>query len=130
VGITPLIASNVPLINTILLISSGATVTYGHHALFLRNRSAAIIGIFLTIILAIIFTTLQGIEYDVAGFSIPDGAYGSCFYFSTGTHGIHVIVGTIFISVGLVRVFRYHFTSSHHIGFEAAILYWHFVDVV
>lgn len=80
--------------------------------------------------IAIFFTALQGIEYDSAGFSIPDGAFGSCFYFSTGFHGAHVMIGTIFIFIGFLRAIQYHFTRNHHIGLEASILYWHFVDVV
>jgi len=130
VGITPLSALNVPLLNTMLLVSSGATVTYGHHAIFRGSRSGTLLGVSLTVVLALVFTALQGLEYDVAGFSMPDGAFGSCFFFSTGFHGFHVIVGTIIIAVGLLRTLFYHFTTSHHIGLEAAILYWHFVDVV
>ena len=129
-GVTPLSPITVPLLNTILLVSSGATVTYAHHALFHKDRKAAIIGTIYTVILAILFTSLQGFEYTEAGFSMPDGAFGTCFYFSTGFHGFHVIIGTIFIAVGLIRLALYHLTSSHHIGFESSILYWHFVDVV
>lgn len=83
-GVTALSPMAVPLMNTLLLISSGATVTYGHHAMFRSDRSAALIGLFLTVVLAIIFTALQGLEYDVAGFSMADGAYGSCLFFATG----------------------------------------------
>jgi len=129
-GITPLNPFAIPLLNTFLLLSSGATITYGHHALIAGNRSAAIEGTLLTIILAIIFTSLQGFEYIQAPFSIADGAYGSAFFVSTGLHGLHVIVGTIFILFGFSRIIIYHLTSGHHQGFEAAILYWHFVDVV
>lgn len=130
VGVTPLSPMTVPLLNTILLVSSGAAVTYSHHALFHKSRIAALVGAILTVILAIIFTALQGFEYVQAGFNFSDGAFGTCFYFSTGFHGVHVIVGTIFILVGLFRLALYHLTSAHHIGFEASILYWHFVDVV
>lgn len=115
----------VPLLNTLLLVSSGATVTYGHHAMFRSDRGAALLGLLLTVVLAAVFTALQGLEYDVAGFSIADGAYGSCFFFATGFHGFHVLVGTIALAVGLARLFYYHFTSTHHIGLEASILYWH-----
>ena len=86
-------------------------------------------GLLLTVVLAVLFTGLQGLEYTDAGFSMPDGAYGSCFYFSTGFHGLHVLVGTLFIAVGLGRTMLYHFTSQHHIGLEASILYWHFTQV-
>jgi len=120
----------VPLLNTILLVSSGATVTYAHHAIFYGSRNSALYGLIFTVILAVVFTAFQGFEYATSSFNMSDGAYGSCFYFSTGFHGLHVIIGTIFITVGLVRIIFYHFTRSHHIGLEASILYWHFVDVV
>jgi cytochrome c oxidase subunit 3 len=129
-GITPLDAFAIPLLNTFLLLSSGAFVTYGHHALIAGNRKGAIIGTFLTIIFAIIFTLLQYYEYSEAAFTMSDSVYGSAFYASTGLHGLHVIIGTIFISVGLFRLINYHLTDTHHQGHEAAILYWHFVDVV
>ncbi len=127
VGVIPLSPITVPLLNTILLVSSGATVTYAHHALFHKARGPALLGTILTVVLAIFFTALQGFEYEQAGFSMPDGAFGTCFYFSTGFHGFHVIIGTIFIAVGLFRLTLYHLTSAHHMGFEASILYWHFI---
>ena len=130
VGVMALSPLAVPALNTILLVSSGATVTYAHHALFQKSRERMLQGLLLTVILAIIFTFLQGFEYAVRGFSMTDGAYGSCFYFGTGTHGVHVLVGTIFIAVGLVRGVMYHYTSETHVGLEASILYWHFVDAV
>lgn len=129
-GITALNPMTVPLLNTILLLSSGATVTYAHHALIEGNRGAAILGGALTIVLALVFTGLQGLEYVEADFTIADGVYGSCFFFSTGFHGFHVIIGTLFIAVGLYRIIAYHYTAEHHIGLESAILYWHFVDIV
>jgi cytochrome c oxidase subunit 3 len=129
-GVTALNPMTVPLLNTILLLSSGATVTYAHHALIEGNRKATILGVAMTILLATLFTRLQGFEYMDADFTIRDGVYGSCFFFSTGFHGFHVIIGTIFIRVGFYRIIRYHYTSEHHIGLESAILYWHFVDVV
>jgi len=129
-GITPLDAFAIPLLNTFLLLSSGAFVTYGHHALIAGNRKGAIIGTFFTIVLAIIFTALQYFEYSEAAFTMSDSVYGSAFYASTGLHGLHVIVGTIFISVGFFRIINYHLTDKHHQGHEAGILYWHFVDVV
>lgn len=129
-GVTALSPMAVPLMNTLLLLSSGATVTYGHHALIRKDRWGAIVGTTATVVLAIAFTALQGLEYDVAGFTMADGAYGSCFYFSTGFHGFHVLIGTIAIAVNLVRIVLYHTTSTHHVGFESSILYWHFVDLV
>ena len=126
-GVNPF---ELPLLNTIILLSSGVTITYAHHSLIQGNRKGALYGTIATIALAIIFTGFQGLEYTVSSFTISDGVYGSCFYFGTGFHGLHVIIGTIFLLVGLVRIISYHLTKSHHQGFEAAIAYWHFVDVV
>jgi cytochrome c oxidase subunit 3 len=129
-GIEAINPFELPLLNTVILLSSGVTVTYAHHSLIQGNRRGALYGLVFTIILAIVFTLLQGIEYSVSSFTISDGAFGSCFYFGTGFHGLHVIIGTAFISVGLWRVLAYHSTDNHHLGLESAILYWHFVDVV
>jgi cytochrome c oxidase subunit 3 len=114
---------SIPLLNTILLLSSGAFITWGHHALIQGDRKGAILGTLITIILAIIFTALQGLEYLEASFSMADSVYGTVFFSSTGLHGLHVIVGTIFILVGFIRIINYHLTDSHHLGFEASILY-------
>lgn len=119
-----------PLLNTIILLASGVTVTYAHHSLIKGNRNASLYGIAFTIVLALVFTFCQGLEYSVSGFTISDGTFGSVFYFSTGFHGIHVLVGTIFILVAGIRCFMYHFTQNHHVGLEGSIMYWHFVDVV
>nr|BAF46419.1 Cytochrome c oxidase subunit 3 [Rhodotorula glutinis] len=129
-GIDPLNPPYIPLLNTVLLLSSGASVTYAHHSLIEGNRRGTILGIIITVVLAVIFTALQGLEYHEAPFTIADGAYGSTFFFATGFHGIHVIIGTLFIAVAFFRILSYHLTDHHHLGFEAAILYWHFVDVV
>jgi cytochrome c oxidase subunit 3 len=129
-GIDPLNPWEVPLLNTVILLSSGATVTYAHHSLIQGNRAGVIYGLIATIILAAVFTGFQGFEYYNAPFTFSDGAYGSTFYMATGFHGLHVIIGTIFLTVGLFRVLSYHLTDHHHLGFETAILYWHFVDVV
>ena len=129
-GITPLDPFAIPLLNTILLLSSGAFVTYGHHALIQGDRKGAILGTLLTIIFAVVFTALQYYEYTESSFTISDSVYGTVFYASTGLHGLHVIIGTIFILVGFIRIVNYHLTDTHHQGHEAAILYWHFVDVV
>nr|YP_010963397.1 cytochrome c oxidase subunit 3 [Raffaelea arxii]WNK75986.1 cytochrome c oxidase subunit 3 [Raffaelea arxii] len=129
-GIEPVNPFELPLLNTVILLSSGATITYSHHSLIEGNRGGAIIGAVLTVILAIIFTGFQGVEYNVSSFTISDGVFGSCFYFATGFHGAHVIVGTIFLVIALWRIYDYHLTDTHHLGFEAGILYWHFVDVV
>ena len=129
-GIPVINPFELPLLNTILLLSSGATVTYAHHSLIQGNRRGAILGLIMTVAFAVLFTACQGIEYANAGFTIADGVYGSTFFFSTGFHGIHVLVGTIFLLVGFFRLLSYHLTDHHHLGFEAGILYWHFVDVV
>ena len=129
-GITPLDPFAIPLLNTILLLSSGAFITFAHHALIKGNRRYAILGTLLTLIFAILFTGLQYYEYVEAGFTIADSIYGTVFFSSTGLHGFHVIVGTMFIGVQFYRLLQHHITTSHHIGMEGAIAYWHFVDVV
>jgi len=129
-GIDAINPFELPLLNTVILLSSGITVTYAHHSIIEGNRAGALYGLVYTVILAVIFTALQGVEYSVSSFTISDGVFGSCFYFGTGFHGLHVIIGTAFITVGLWRVLAYHSTDNHHLGLESSILYWHFVDVV
>lgn len=129
-GIEPINPFELPLLNTVILLSSGITVTYAHHSLIQGNRRGTLYGLVATVFLAIIFTAFQCVEYTVSTFSISDGAFGSCFYFGTGFHGLHIIIGTAFIAVGLWRVLAYHSTENHHLGLESSILYWHFVDVV
>lgn len=129
-GIEAINPFELPLLNTVILLSSGVTVTYAHHSLIQGNRKGALYGLVFTVILAAIFTAFQGVEYSVSSFTISDGAFGSCFYFGTGFHGIHVMIGTAFLAVGLWRVLAYHLTENHHLGLESGILYWHFVDVV
>ena len=129
-GITPLDPFAIPLLNTFLLLSSGAFITYGHHALIGGLRKDAIISIFWTIVLAVVFTLFQYLEYSNADFSIADSIYGTVFYASTGLHGFHVIVGTIFIFWSFTRLIKYYISKQGHIGLESSILYWHFVDVV
>src|SRR3954462_10711356 len=113
-----------PLLNTVILLSSGATVTYAHHSLIYGERKGALYGSIVTVLLAIVFTFFQGVEYNVSSFSISDGAFGACFFFGTGFHGFHVIIGTIFLSVSLYRLVNYHLTKHHHVGYEGGILYW------
>ena len=120
----------IPFLNTVLLLSSGATVTWAHHAIVYGSKKQTIIGMALTIILALIFTALQGVEYVTAPFTISDGVYGTVFFMITGFHGFHVIIGTCFLIVCLLRVNLDHFTQEQHIGLESAIWYWHFVDVI
>lgn len=121
---------DVPLLNTLILVLSGVTITWSHHAILAGDRKQAIISLALTIFLGAIFTCLQIMEYVEAPFTISDGIYGSTFYMATGFHGIHVLIGTTFLIICLVRLIKYHFTTRHHFGFEAAAWYWHFVDVV
>ena len=127
-GIDALSPYEIPLLNTIILLSSGAAVTYAHHSLIQGNRKGVLLGIILTVVLAVIFTGLQGLEYYEAPFTISDGAYGSTFFFATGFHGIHVIIGTLFIAVAFFRILSYHLTDHHHLGFESSILYWHSLE--
>lgn len=129
-GVEAINAFELPLLNTVILLASGVTITYSHHSLIQGNRNGALYGAIYTIILAFIFTAFQGIEYTVSSFTLTDGAFGSCFYFGTGFHGLHVIIGTIFLAVGFWRLLAYHLTENHHLGLESGILYWHFVDVV
>jgi cytochrome c oxidase subunit 3 len=153
-GITVFKWYEVPLLNTVILLTSGAMVTWAHQGFLLPNpklqyypilgqgyfkdffgyhfedRIIVFVGLFNTIILGLLFTVMQVYEYVTAPFSISDGIYGSTFFVSTGFHGLHVLVGTIFLIVALFRHFYYHFTKTHHIGFETAAWYWHFVDVV
>nr|UGS80482.1 cytochrome c oxidase subunit III [Nepiomorpha sp. NespEL] len=129
-GITPLNPMQMPLLNTLILLSSGVSITWAHHALLKNNFNQTNTAMLITIILGIYFTFLQGFEYTQTQFSIADSIYGSSFFMATGFHGLHVIIGTIFITVMLYRQIKPHFSSSHHFGFEASAWYWHFVDVV
>nr|UUC05246.1 cytochrome c oxidase subunit III [Microrhagus sp. ZM-2022] len=129
-SILPFEPLQIPLINTLILISSGVTITWSHHSLMENNLNQAIISLGLTIILGINFSTLQLFEYLSAPFSMNDSVYGSTFYMATGFHGLHVIIGTTFLMVTFNRLMFNHFSATHHFGFEAAAWYWHFVDVV
>ncbi|MBV1692919.1 MAG: cytochrome c oxidase subunit 3 [Hyphomicrobiales bacterium] len=119
-----------PLVNTLVLLLSGTTVTWAHHALLENNRRGLIQGLTLTVILGMLFTALQIYEYGHAAFKFSGHIYGATFFMATGFHGAHVVIGTIFLAVCLVRALRGHFTPKQHFGFEAAAWYWHFVDVV
>ena len=130
IGIEAINAFELPLLNTVILLGSGVTITYSHHCLIQGERNGALYGALFTIVLAFVFTGFQWVEYSVSSFTLTDGAYGSCFYFGTGFHGLHVIIGTIFLAVGFWRLLSYHLTENHHLGLESGILYWHFVDVV
>jgi len=115
---------HVPLLNTIILLASGITVTWAHHRIIEKNFSQTKQGLIITVILGLYFTSLQGLEYWEASFSISDSVYGSTFFMATGFHGIHVIIGTTFLFVCIIRHIKSHFSSEHHFGFEAAAWYW------
>ena len=121
---------NVPFLNTMILLLSGCTVTWAHHALQKGDQRNTVNGLIATIVLGVIFTGLQAYEYATAPFAFGDGIYPSTFFMATGFHGFHVIIGTSFLTVCLIRAKKGHFKPDHHFGFEAAAWYWHFVDVV
>ncbi|YP_011104931.1 cytochrome oxidase subunit 3 (mitochondrion) [Schizosaccharomyces pombe] len=120
----------VPLLNTVILLTSGASLTYAHYSLIARNRENALKGLYMTIALSFLFLGGQAYEYWNAPFTISDSVYGASFYFATGLHGIHIIVGTILLLVATYNIYTYHLTNTHHNGFECGIYYWHFCDVV
>jgi len=130
VGILPFNPFQVPLLNTIVLVSSGVRVTWAHHAIIEGKFYQAKLGLRITIVLGVYFTALQGLEYFEARFSFADRIFGATFFIATGFHGLHVIVGTIFLRVCYFRHRNFEFSPAHHFGFEAAAWYWHFVDVV
>lgn len=120
----------IPLLNTLILLTSGLTVTWAHHRLIENNYKQRNQALIFTVILGLYFSILQGYEYLESPFSIADASYGSSFFIATGFHGIHVIIGTTFLLTCLLRLNKNHFSQIHHFGFEAAAWYWHFVDVV
>jgi len=119
-----------PLLNTLILLCSGTTVTWAHHSLLQGDRKGLKLGLLLTIILGVVFSFVQAYEYIHAPFEFKGNIYGATFFMATGFHGFHVLVGTIFLIVCLIRANRGDFTPRQHFGFEAAAWYWHFVDVV
>ena len=129
-GIIAINPFSVPLLNTIILLRSGATVTWRHHSLIENNHDECYSSLIYTIILGVFFTLVQLLEYIEASFRFADSVYGRSFFIITGFHGIHVLVGTLFLSVTLLRLIKGELSINHHLGFEAAAWYWHFVDVV
>ena len=131
---TSMSAWGIPAINTLILLTSGVTVTWAHWALKKNNRTQLIAGLAVTVALGILFLTLQGYEYVHAyhelGLTLGMGAYGATFFMLTGFHGFHVTIGTIMLMVILGRSIAGHFTADHHFAFEGVSWYWHFVDVV
>ena len=135
VGVEPLSAWGLPLLNTLILLLSGTTVTWAHHAVQHNDQKGLVQGLVLTIVLGVCFTGLQAVEYyEALAFGMfkfsGGGIYGASFFMATGFHGLHVIIGTIFLIVCLFRAMAGHFTPDRHFGFECAAWYWHFVDVV
>nr|YP_010586620.1 cytochrome c oxidase subunit III [Triaenodes qinglingensis]UZZ44434.1 cytochrome c oxidase subunit III [Triaenodes qinglingensis] len=129
-GINPFNAFQIPLLNTIILLTSGIAVTWSHHSMIKNNYTQSYNSLLLCIILGIYFTMLQAYEYIEASFTISDSVFGSVFFIATGFHGLHVIIGTLFLIICLIRFSKKNFSSYHHFGFEAAAWYWHFVDIV
>ncbi|WP_157014983.1 cytochrome c oxidase subunit 3 [Mesorhizobium xinjiangense] len=129
-GVEVLDPFHLPLYNTIILLLSGTTVTWAHHALLENDRKGLVRGLALTVVLGVLFSFVQAYEYMHAPFTFSDSIYGATFFMATGFHGFHVIVGTIFLLVCLFRAMAGDFSPKHHFGFEAAAWYWHFVDVV
>ncbi|MEO6015180.1 MAG: cytochrome c oxidase subunit 3 [Devosia sp.] len=121
---------HLPLFNTLILLTSGTTVTWAHHALIHNDKQGLKAGLWLTIILGAMFTCVQALEYSRAGFAYSGNIYGATFFMATGFHGFHVLIGTIFLTVCLIRAYVGNLTEKHHLGFEFAAWYWHFVDVV
>lgn len=128
--IKPIHPWGVPLLNTAILLSSGRSLTWSHHSICQKNLTEAIKALLITILLGIWFTLLQAYEYWETRFTIADKVYGKTFFVTTGFHGLHVIIGTTFLFICLLRMTKNHFSKTHHIGYECAIWYWHFVDVV
>lgn len=129
-GIDVLNPWEIPFLNTLILLTSGATVTWAHHAILAGQKTQGMLSLVLTVVLAAIFTGFQAIEYIEAPFTISDGIYGSTFFMATGFHGFHVFIGTIFLLICFFRLWANQFSTHQHFGFEAAAWYWHFVDVV
>jgi cytochrome c oxidase subunit 3 len=121
---------HLPLLNTLILLTSGTTVTWAHHALLHGDRKGLINGLWLTVLLGLSFTCVQAYEYAHAAFTYSGHIYGATFFMATGFHGAHVIIGSVFLIVCLIRAYAGHFSPTQHLGFEFAAWYWHFVDVV
>lgn len=130
VGIKPINYLGLPLFNTILLLSSGVSITCAHRLLLAGKHYEFNLALIVTIFYGLIFLVVQYFEYNYAQFTISDSVYGSTFYLLTGFHGLHVFIGLVFLFVCLIRSFKHHFTKERHVGFECAAWYWHFVDVV
>lgn len=126
-GVNPF---ELPLLNTIILLASGVTITFAHHALINGNRKNTLYGFIYSTLLIIIFVGCQGLEYKFAPFTISDSVYGSTFFSATGLHGLHMIMLAIMLALCTWRVYNYDFTNSSHVGAETTILYLHVLDVI
>nr|YP_010471417.1 cytochrome c oxidase subunit III [Tetragonula pagdeni]UVG40752.1 cytochrome c oxidase subunit III [Tetragonula pagdeni] len=122
--------TEIPLLNTLTLITSGFFVTLSHLSLVMSNLKKSLKTLFCTILMGVYFSMVQMVEYFNSSFCINDSVYGSIFFISTGFHGIHVLVGTMFLTVSLARMYSMHFSTIHHINYELSVWYWHFVDVI
>nr|YP_010990687.1 cytochrome c oxidase subunit III [Rhotana formosana]WOW99131.1 cytochrome c oxidase subunit III [Rhotana formosana] len=129
-SIKPFNPIEIPLLNTIILLASGASLTWSHQMLMMNKMNKSILTMMMTILLGIYFTILQKWEYTESQFTISDSIFGSAFFIMTGFHGIHVIVGTTLLIISTLRMMNIHLSSYHHMGYEASAWYWHFVDVV
>lgn len=129
-AIHPFNPIRIPLLNTILLLSSGVTVTWAHHEILKNNFGRSSIALYITIFLGVVFSAFQAFEYAEAPFCIADSSFGSRFFMATGFHGLHVIIGSLFLIISIRRFNRIVNTAEHIVGFECAAWYWHFVDVV
>nr|QKV49092.1 cytochrome c oxidase subunit III [Proales similis] len=129
-GIEPLSFYSVPLLNTIILVTSGVTVTWAHHAIMANSFSRSFVSLLITVLLGVYFLCMQWLEYAEAPFAMADSIYGSTFFMATGFHGMHVLIGTCFLFYVLVLLSQGKLIYNHHFSFEAAAWYWHFVDVV
>nr|YP_009713614.1 cytochrome c oxidase subunit III [Paramacrosteles nigromaculatus]QGG46172.1 cytochrome c oxidase subunit III [Paramacrosteles nigromaculatus] len=129
-GIKPFNPMNIPMLNTMILLSSGISITWAHNSMLNNNFTQTIQSMIFTVLLGFYFSMLQALEYYEASFTMADSVYGSTFFMSTGFHGIHVMIGTLFIMISMMRINKLHMSSNHHVGFESSAWYWHFVDVV
>nr|ALO76523.1 cytochrome c oxidase subunit 3 [Scydmaeninae sp. 840218] len=129
-NINPFDPIKIPLLNTLILLTSGFSVTWAHHSMIDNNFKQTKQGLMITVSLGIYFSILQYMEYTQAPFTMADSSYGSSFFMSTGFHGLHVLIGTTFLLISLTRMMKNHLSKIHHFGFEAAAWYWHFVDIV
>nr|YP_010849311.1 cytochrome c oxidase subunit III [Krisna quadrimaculosus]WGG89451.1 cytochrome c oxidase subunit 3 [Krisna quadrimaculosus] len=129
-GIKPLNPMSVPMLNTMILLSSGMSITWAHNSMLMNKINMTKQSMLITMILGVYFTIIQMMEYYETSFSMADSIYGSTFFMMTGFHGIHVMIGTVFIIISFIRIMKMHMSKYHNIGFELSAWYWHFVDLV